>query len=104
MFSIATQVALAQDPARLGDAVDPRSQEVFLALDPAVREYQGRTAIVLDVPASTRSFTLHADELVLGEVVVRKGKREVEAVATPIEHGLVRIDTERTLKRGTWTV
>lgn len=103
-LALAQEPALARHPARLGTTVAPSSQVVSLAVDPAKPAYTGHTEIALRVPTPTRSFTLHADEMTLGTVVLRRKRREIEATATPLAHGLVRIDTRKPIKRGEWTV
>jgi alanyl aminopeptidase len=96
-------VALAET-GRLQDPVTPTRQEVHLTLDPALPAYQGRVEIDLRVEERIRSFHLHAQGLVVKSAALRRGHKTVAATAALAPANMLRIDAEKALRPGEWTL
>jgi alanyl aminopeptidase len=96
-------VALAET-GRLQDPVTPTREEVHLVLDPALPAYQGRAKIGLQVEERLSSFHLHSKGLTISSVVLRRGNKTVAATASEAPADMLRIDTDKALRPGEWTL
>ncbi|MGH7724502.1 MAG: M1 family metallopeptidase [Candidatus Eiseniibacteriota bacterium] len=90
---------------RLGQDVVPTFQAIRLELDPRKADYTGSVEIDLDVKKSTRTFRLHAEQMAVGTVSLSMKRADgtwtdVRATATPGEHGLLAITTDKALDTG----
>ncbi len=100
---IALAAAAWAADGQLVDPVRPRSQRIWVSLDPARPETEGHTILLLDVRAETRTFLLHADELELSDAAIRRfGKRPHPVTIAAAGPGLVRITAEEPLAPGLW--
>lgn len=95
---------LAAPSGRLENTVSPTAQRVHLTLDPAGEGYEGTVVIELDVAEKTQSFTLHAEELDIQDVLVGPvgGKQRVATYTT--RGNRLTITSPRLLKPGQATV
>jgi alanyl aminopeptidase len=91
----------ARTTERLGPAVVPVSQEVFLELDPARTEFTGSTTVVLEVRESVDRFRIHAEgmEVTRAELVPEDGERRTVSLSSPADD-VLEITSDRELAPG----
>lgn len=88
------------DDIRLGDAVAPVRQSVYLEVDPQAEGYQGSTEIVLNLKAEAKEIVLHALDLKVTEAALVAGGKTFPLSATPLENGKLKLSCEQTLPKG----
>ena len=94
----------ADDPARLKRDVVPTSESIRLELDPASKNYSGTVTIELDVKVQTQSFRLHAQDMTLTRIALRRGKDEIAITTEKGEIGLLTVRAAKALSPGTATL
>ena len=92
--------ALAADTVRLGTDVLPIAQTVMLTTDPRKDDYSGSTRVELEVKKATNAFRLHAEDLTMTAMVLKKGTRVIEATQAKGEDGTYVITAAEVLQPG----
>ena len=88
------------DDIRLGDAVAPVRQSVYLEVDPQAEGYQGSTEIVLNLKAEAKEIVLHALDLKVAEAALVASGKTFPLSATQLENGKLKLSCEQTLPKG----
>ena len=102
---LAPTLALAQtDPSRLGRDVLPTFESVRLAVDPARPDFTGSAHVELKVVRAASTFAFHADGPVISALRLRGPAGEVSARQSAGGRGVVRVQTDRPLAPGAYTL
>ena len=103
-LAVPSPAATIPDPHRLGREVIPTFEAIHLDLDGSKQTYDGSVTIELQVHAAADSFRLHARDMTLRRVVLRRGKANVPVTTYPGPIGLVTVVPARRLTPGPATL
>jgi alanyl aminopeptidase len=105
LVALAPCLATAQtDATRLGRDVLPTFESVRLGVDPARPEFTGTAHVELKVVRATSTFALHAEGPVIAALKLRGPAGDVGARQVPGGRGVVRVQTDRPLAPGAYTL
>jgi len=96
--------ARASDPARLTRDVMPTFESVRLDVDARLKTYSGSVTIDLTAGAPADSFRLHAREMTLEHVTLRRGDAAIPATWHEGARGLLTIQPSRRIEPGAYTL
>ena len=94
----------AADPARLSRDVLPTFETVRLNVDARGKEYSGSVTIELNVRAAADSFRLHAREMTLQRVTLRRGTSVISTTWKEGALGLLTVRASQRLEPGPCTL
>src|SRR5437867_1512948 len=100
--------AQAKDPLRLGREVTPIFQSIQWNVDPRQKEFSGRTTIDITAHQSLSEFRLHARDMKLDRVILRRAGNDDSTVdvshTSGGEKGLVIIKAAKPMAAGSYRV
>jgi alanyl aminopeptidase len=94
----------ASDPARLSREVRPTLESVQLDMDARLKSYSGSVTIELSADAPVDSFRLHARDMTLQRVTLRRGATVLPVAWREGERGLLTVLPARRLETGPCTL
>jgi len=91
-------------PGRLGHDVVPTFEAVRLTVDPTQPEFSGTAHVELRVAAPVSTFSFHAEGPVISSLRLQGATGQVSARQSPAGRGLVRVEADRPLASGDYTL
>ena len=92
------------DPYRLTHDIVPLSQKIHLKLDPRKPDYEGEVKIEIDIRKPTSSIRLHAQDMDIGEVILKNGKNVWNPAVEMDSLGFLELGLSGNLSKGRYTL
>ncbi|MFQ5599848.1 MAG: M1 family aminopeptidase [Candidatus Krumholzibacteriia bacterium] len=100
----AATLVRAEGGYRLGQEVVPTFQAITLRINAGEKDYDGSTHIELQVKETTRSFSFHAEEMPIHEVILTGKDGPVELEYGIGDHAMVEVTTSKPLVPGRYAL